>query len=113
MRSDCSTFTGTFMRRSLLARHTAPLLALSTLLAPAVGAQQAAERPTARPEPRPLGAAIATSAVSATYWCVRRSVTAMPGRRRARVAIARPSPIDALTSTIAMIPAARAAIHQP
>jgi len=37
----------------------------------------------------------------------------MPGRRRARVAIARPSPIDALTSTIAMMPAARAAIHQP
>jgi hypothetical protein len=37
----------------------------------------------------------------------------MPGRRRACVAIARPSPIDALTSTIAMIPAALAAIHQP
>ena len=57
MRPDGGTLTETSMRRSMLARQTAALLSLGTLLAPAAGAQQSSERPAARP----LGAAVATS----------------------------------------------------
>ncbi len=49
MRFDCGILTETFMRRTTLARHTAALLSLSTLLAPAVGAH-------ASPVPEWLGA---------------------------------------------------------
>ena len=77
MRPDGGTLTETFMRRSMLARHTTALLSLSMLLAPAAGAQQSGERATARQEARPLGAAVATSEAMRAISAVRQ----LPGGR--------------------------------
>jgi len=73
MRPDGGTQTETLMRRPTFARPIAALLSLSALLVPAVGAQQASERPAARP----LGAAIATSEAMRAISAVRQ----LPGGR--------------------------------
>ena len=73
MRPDGGTLTETFMHRSMFARHAAAVLTLSTLLAPAAGAQQSSERPAARP----LGAAVATSEAMRAISAVRQ----LPGGR--------------------------------
>ena len=73
MRPDSGTLTETLMRRSTFARHAAALLSLSTLLAPTADAQQASERPAARP----LGAAVATSDAMRAISAVRQ----LPGGR--------------------------------
>ena len=61
------------MRGSMFARHTAALVSLSTMLASVVGAQQASERPAARP----LGPAVATSEAMRAISAVRQ----LPGGR--------------------------------
>ena len=73
MRYHSGTLIETLMRTPTLARHGIALLSLTTLVAPAALAQQASERPAARP----LGAAIATSDPLGALSAVRQ----LPGGR--------------------------------
>jgi hypothetical protein len=97
MHHDIRNLTETGMRRSIVTGRHLALFTLATLTASAAGAQQASERPPARP----LGAAIATSDPMGAVSAVRQ----LPGGRllvndpvRRRVVL-----LDSMMKTVAVI----------
>ncbi len=97
MRRDDSTLIQTSMYSVNFARRGAALLSLAALLAPPAHAQQASERPQARP----LGAALATSEPMSAISAVRqlpggRLLVNDPARRRVVM-------LDSMMKTIAVV----------